>query len=51
MLKKRNIHWIITATLLVAVTDGVGIGADQLGLLVTASANVCPTGGAGGGGC
>jgi hypothetical protein len=51
MLKKRNINWVIRATLLVANTGGVGIGADELGLLVTASAYACPTGGAGGGGC
>jgi hypothetical protein len=51
MLKKRNINWIIAATLWVAIADGVGIVADQLGLSVTASAYGCPTGGAGGGGC
>ena len=48
MLKKRNINWVIAATLLVAVT---GIVADQLGLPVTTQAHACATGGAGGGGC
>ena len=51
MLKKRNINWVIAATLLVAVTGGDGIVADQLGLPVTTQAHACATGGAGGGGC
>ena len=51
MLKKRNINWVIAATLLAANTGGVGIGADELGLPITALAYTCPTGGAGEGGC
>jgi hypothetical protein len=51
MLKKRIINWVIVATLWLAITSRVGIVADELGLLVTASAYACPTGGAGGGGC
>jgi hypothetical protein len=51
MLKKRIINWLIAATLLVAVTGGGGLVADQLGLPVTAQAHACSTGSAGGGGC
>ena len=51
MLKKRIIKWVIAAALLVAVTGGVGIVADQLGLPVTASAHACATGSSSGGGC
>lgn len=51
MSKKQIIYWIIAATLLVAMTGGVGIVADQLGLSLTASAYACPASGGGGGGC
>lgn len=51
MLKKRIIQWVIGVTLLAALTGGVGIVADQLGLPVTAAAHACPTSGGGGGGC
>ena len=51
MLKKRIVHWIIAAALLVAVTGGGGLAADQLGLAVTAQAHACASSGASGGGC
>lgn len=51
MLKKRIVNWVIVAALLIAVTGGVGIVADQLGLPVTAPAYACPAGSGGGGGC
>jgi hypothetical protein len=51
MWKKRIIYWIIAATLLVAITGGGGIVADELGLPATTSAYACPASGSGGGGC
>ena len=51
MLKKQISKWVMAALLLVAVTAGVRIVADRLGLPVMLSAYACPAGGGGDGGC
>ena len=51
MLKNRIVNWVVAVAVLVAVTGGSGLVADQLGWAVTARAHACASSSSSGGGC